>query len=215
MLDAEALDIDIRPPKAEAIVREGKVVAVKIKDRGSGLSSGDGLRSLRVEFVATEDTVPPVAFAEGYAVLDRKVAAVNVTRTGSRYSSTRPPTVTVEPPGECGGERVLGRPAAVAVKMRRKEQNLTKVKFMSAEPAVADNDINMFIQLYPRSVSIVFQNESQRFVFSEKSLLGYNVTTSFGPISQYSRRSPTSKEVRCFRDLIQPAQRVLVPSVRE
>ena len=66
------------------------------------------------------------------------------------------------------------------------KQNLTKVKFMSAEPAVADNDINMFIQLYPRSVSIVFQNESQRFVFSEKSLLGYNVTTSFGPISQYS-----------------------------
>ena len=44
-------------------------------------------------------------------------------------------------------------------------------------------------------MSIVYSNETKRFVFSEKSLLGNDVTTPFGPISQYSRRSPTSKEI--------------------
>ena len=51
VLDAEALDIDIRPPKAEAIVREGKVVAVLSND------------PVAIASVAVDARVPPTELA--------------------------------------------------------------------------------------------------------------------------------------------------------
>jgi len=207
-MNAAASDIEFKAPQAEAILKDGKVVAVQLKSRGTGLVSS-GLSSLRVAFLPVEGDLP-LANAEGYAVLDRKVDAIKMKNAGVGYQSMRPPSVLIESPGECGGDKELGKSARASVKMKRGTRvlggnkggsGLSKTSMfvdpssMFVGPKIEDEDINLFIKLYPSSVAIVYSNSSKRYLFSETSMLGFNITTPFGPISQYSRRTPISEEI--------------------
>jgi len=205
-LKSEVTDIKFRLPLAEAVVKEGKVVAVTIKDRGQGLvaASGSdvGMSTLRVAFQAADGELP-VANAEAYAVLDRQVGAITMKSKGAGYTSLMQPTVEVEPPGDCGGDGRIGRQATAKAVLKKGPvaavaKNATASAALYAEaragPTIEDEEVNEMIKLYPATVSIVYSNETKKFVFSETSLLGNNITTPFGPISQFSRRAPLSKE---------------------
>ena len=72
------------------MVKDGKVVAVNVKDRGQGIVSAveaGGMSALRVKFQPENGDYYPVAQAEAYAVLDREVGAIKMTAKGTRYTS--------------------------------------------------------------------------------------------------------------------------------
>ena len=195
------------------MVKDGKVVAVNVKDRGQGIVAAGGMSSLRVKFQPENGDYYPVAQAEAYAVLDREVGAIKMTSKGTRYTSLLPLTVEIQPPGDCGGDKLLGKQAIATAVVKKGPPRATAVQDSEgrasaaqsakdvAEPTnlarlkvMADEEMQEMIKLYPASVSIVYSNESKKFEFSETSLLGNNITTPYGPISQFSRRAPLSKE---------------------
>ncbi len=187
-------------------------MAVNVKDRGQGIVAAGGMSSSRVKFQPQIGDYYPVAQAEAYAVLDREVGAIKMTSKGAGYTSLLPLTVEIEPPGDCGGDKLLGMqataravvkkgPRAAAVKDSEGSASAAQSAKAVAEStnlarlkAMADEEMKEMIKLYPASVSIVYSNESKKFEFSETSLLGNNITTPYGPISQFSRRAPLSKE---------------------
>ena len=155
MIDNQVLGVKFRAPVAEAVVRDGKVVDVKLKDRGEGLSSfasnSKGLSALRVEFQPQDGQVP-VVLAEGYAVIDRVVDAIQVKSSGAGYTAELPPSVVVEGPGETNGDKDLGRQATATVRLKAQPKPAPPPTLMYVGPEIDDEDITVFTKLFPRTV---------------------------------------------------------------
>uniref|UniRef100_A0A7S4M0S6 Uncharacterized protein n=1 Tax=Guillardia theta TaxID=55529 RepID=A0A7S4M0S6_GUITH len=184
------MEENFKKPKAEAVVEDGRVVGVKMKAAGSGIGRVSK-EYLRVNFLPDESEDQMAAAGRGYAVLDKEVDRIEILNPGAGYTTSCPWKVKVQSPIDSGGDTNGTTATAIATFGRLGNTSAKKVAMNSQDTKTIDE---VLTRLLPSSVRVEYDPSSNRFSFVEKSLLGNNISTPFGPLGKVSRRAPIEKE---------------------
>ena len=127
--------------------------------------------------------------ATGSIVYDKEVCRVQIVNPGGGYSPAYPVDVRIQTPAECGG--IASRQGATA------NADLVKPDFRSSpKPSLYEQELLKFdrsfdsrisrmdediLALIPSSQILSYDPKQTRINFQERSAIGFNVTTRFGP----------------------------------
>lgn len=184
-------------PQCDVVLKDGTVVAINLRDGGSGLF--DGTFNWYIEEPTVEEpknlsealksdvTAATRVAANGTLVFDQEVDSVIVTSGGEGYTSAYPIEVRIQTPQDCGGraegQAATGQASLSSPTFRESRPSLgeqDKLKLRPGDPRLTEMDLDI-TSLLSSGQRLTFDARSNKMRFVETSALGLNVSTPFGP----------------------------------